>query len=90
MWIKTPGLLEVHYYIDMTQSLSTTVRYALLLGAAVLLGLVTLTIADVVGAKNTMWGKLSVASGAKLADASCTVPTSSSDDIYFVSCGGFF
>jgi hypothetical protein len=76
----------------MNYSISRKVNYGLLLLAGITLGLITLSIANATGAKNMLMHKLGLAPKGAIAinDVSCAVPKDSGDDVYFVSCAGFF
>lgn len=69
-------------------------RFALFFTVSVALGMAAVTVAATVGGKNSLWHMLGVSdakAGPALADASCTLPSKdTAEDIYFVSCGGFF
>ena len=75
----------------MTLSLMRTTRLAALLVLGFILGVVALTVASATGAKTFVLHSLGMnASPKALAIVSCDVPKNAGDDVYFVSCGGFF
>lgn len=78
----------------MTTSILRTARFTLLLVASFALGVIAITIASIASGKNGLWQKLGVSSpggSVALADTSCEVPgKDTSNEVYFVSCGGFF
>lgn len=80
------------YHVCMTKALASTARFSLLLLAGFILGFAALAIALASNGKNNLLQKLGVSSGAlAAADSACEVPSEEADnEVYFVSCGGFF
>jgi hypothetical protein len=74
----------------MISALSVRARYILIAALAVAAGIIALSAPYMSSAKSMVMGKLGLSHGSMLADASCTLPKDASDDIYFVSCAGFF
>lgn len=77
----------------MITSIARTARFALLLAAGFALGAVAITTTSASSGKNGLLQTLGISSpqtnGPVLA-SSCVPNEDTSDDVYFVSCGGFF
>ncbi|HEV8666264.1 MAG TPA: hypothetical protein VN665_00235 [Candidatus Paceibacterota bacterium] len=77
----------------MNASIVRTARFGALMIGGFALGMLALTLASATGAKSSFWNKLGISTASAsgpVADNQCAVPKSGSDDVYFVSCGGFF
>lgn len=81
-----------YYTTRMTTSILRSARFALLLAAGFVLGAIAITVASASSGKSGLLQTLGISgdTGA-LAAASCDdAKQASSEEVYFVSCGGFF
>lgn len=81
------------YYIRMGAYLMRMTRFSLLVAAGIVVSVVAITIATTPKGKNTLWHYTGASAHTTTlaTSASCAVPQEdTSDDVYFVSCGGFY